>query len=60
MNIEKIRSDFPILHQKIHNKQLVYFDNTATTQKPKKVFDTISEYYLKYNSNIHRGAHFLS
>lgn len=60
MNIEKIRNDFPILHQKIHNKQLVYLDNTATTQKPKKVIDTISEYYLKYNSNIHRGVHFLS
>ncbi len=60
MNIEKIRSDFPILHQKIYDKPLLYFDNTATTQKPKKVIDTISEYYLKYNSNIHRGAHFLS
>lgn len=58
--INIIRHDFPILSQKIYNKPLVYFDNAATTQKPKIVIDTISEYYQKYNSNIHRGVHYLS
>ncbi|MDD3860218.1 MAG: cysteine desulfurase [Bacteroidales bacterium] len=59
-NINKIRKDFPILSQKVNNKDLVYFDNAATTQKPKIVIDTITEYYSKYNANIHRGIHFLS
>ena len=58
--IEQIRKDFPILQQRIYNKSLVYLDNAATTQKPKQVIDTINEYYTKYNSNIHRGVHFLS
>lgn len=60
LNIEKIRQDFPILQQRIYDKYLVYLDNAATTQKPQCVIDTISEYYTKYNSNIHRGVHFLS
>ena len=59
-NIQKIRKDFPILSEKIYNKPLVYFDNAATTQKPKIVLDTITEYYSKYNANIHRGIHYLS
>jgi len=59
-NIDKIRSDFPILSTKVHNKPLVYFDNGATTQKPSIVIETLSEYYSKYNANIHRGIHFLS
>jgi cysteine desulfurase/selenocysteine lyase len=59
-DILKIREDFPILSQYIHNKKLVYFDNAATTQKPRIVFDTITEFYSKYNANIHRGIHFLS
>ncbi len=58
--IEKIRKDFPILSEKVYNKPLVYLDNAATTQKPQIVLDTISEYYSKYNANIHRGVHFLS
>ncbi len=58
--VEQIRKDFPILQQRIYNKSLVYLDNAATTQKPKQVIDTINEYYTKYNSNIHRGVHFLS
>ena len=58
--VEQIRKDFPILQQRIYNKSLVYLDNAATTQKPKQVIDIISEFYTKYNSNIHRGVHFLS
>tara|TARA_B100001093_G_C26852745_1_gene1025903 strand:+ start:2830 stop:4053 length:1224 start_codon:yes stop_codon:yes gene_type:complete len=55
-----IRKQFPVLNQKVHGFPLIYFDNAATSQKPKKVIDAISEYYLKENSNIHRGAHYLS
>lgn len=58
LDINKIRSDFPILNEKVYNKNLIYFDNGATSQKPKQVIDTISEYYSKYNANIHRGVHF--
>ena len=55
------RADFPILKQIIHgNKPLIYFDNGATTQKPQVVIDCMNEYYTSYNSNIHRGAHFLA
>ncbi len=60
INIAIIRKDFPILAQKNYQRTLVYFDNAATTQKPQVVIDTIHEYYSKYNSNIHRGVHFLS
>lgn len=59
-SIEEIRSDFPILSRKVYNKPLVYFDNGATTQKPKSVIDTLNEVYTSYNANIHRGVHFLS
>ena len=59
-DITKIRSDFPILSQKVRGKDLVYFDNGATTQKPQCVIDAISKYYSEQNSNIHRGVHFLS
>lgn len=59
-DINKIREDFPILHQKIYGKQLVYLDNGATTQKPKVVIDAINKVYLETNSNIHRGVHYLS
>jgi cysteine desulfurase/selenocysteine lyase len=52
-NINSIRNDFPILHQKIHNHDLVYFDNAATTQKPQQVIDAIVHSYTKTNSNIH-------
>ncbi len=58
--IEKIRNDFPILKQKINGKNLVYLDNGATTQKPKQVIDIINKMYSEYNSNIHRGVHYLS
>ncbi len=60
IDVQAIRKNFPILNQKIYNHQLVYFDNAATTQKPQILIDTNSEYYLKYNSNIHRGVHYLS
>lgn len=60
LDIAKIRRDFPILSEKVHGKPLVYFDNAATTQKPQVVMDKIVEYYQKYNSNIHRGVHYLS
>ncbi|MBU1718910.1 MAG: aminotransferase class V-fold PLP-dependent enzyme, partial [Bacteroidetes bacterium] len=60
IDIQKIRGDFPILKQRIYDKTLVYFDNAATTQKPQIVLDTINEYYSRYNSNIHRGVHYLS
>lgn len=60
IDINKIRKDFPILEEKIHGKALVYFDNAATTQKPRQVIEKLNEYYYKYNSNIHRGVHYLS
>jgi len=60
MDINKIRTDFPALNIEVNKKKLVYFDNAATTQKPQSVIDTISNYYSKENSNVHRGAHHLS
>ncbi len=55
-----IRKDFPVLHQKIHGKQLVWFDNAATTQKPLSVINAVAQFYATDNSNIHRGAHTLA
>ncbi len=55
-----IRKDFPILNEKVYNKDLIYFDNAATTQKPRCVIEEIDNIYYHYNSNIHRGVHFLS
>ena len=60
IDIEKIREDFPILSEKVYNKDLVYLDNGATTQKPKQVVDKIVAGYYNTNANIHRGVHFLS
>jgi cysteine desulfurase / selenocysteine lyase len=60
LDVDKIRTDFPILKQKIHGKPLVYFDNGATSQKPQVVIDALNRYYAAENSNIHRGVHFLS
>ncbi|MDP2303069.1 MAG: cysteine desulfurase [Ignavibacteria bacterium] len=59
-DVMKIREDFPILKQLIHNKPLVYLDNAATTQKPQMVIDKEKSYYEEINSNIHRGVHLLS
>src|ERR671916_1293255 len=58
LNIEKIREDFPILKRKVSGgKPLVYLDNAATTQKPLAVINAIHDYYMNYNSNIHRAVH---
>ncbi|RZF62443.1 cysteine desulfurase [Sphingobacterium corticibacterium] len=59
-DIEQIRADFPILGREVNGRPLVYFDNGATTQKPKQVIDAITRYYADMNSNVHRGVHYLS
>ena len=59
-DVKNIREDFPILKKKINGKQLIYFDNAATSQTPTCVINSISNYYNNYNSNIHRGVHSLS
>ena len=59
-DVHQIRKDFPILHQKINNHDLVWFDNAATTQKPMQVIETLSQFYSNDNSNIHRAAHTLA
>ena len=60
MNINEIRSQFPVLDQQVYGKPLVYLDNAATTQKPLCVIEREREYYLHENCNIHRGVHYLS
>ena len=60
LDIEQIRSDFPILRQQIYKRPLIYFDNAASTQKPIQVIDAIRHYYEYDNCNIHRGVHYLS
>lgn len=57
---DEVRQDFPILHQKIHDKPLIYFDNAATSQKPRAVIEALRHYYEYDNANVHRGAHTLS
>ncbi len=57
---ERIRSDFPALHQAVHGQPLVYLDNAATTQKPLKVIEVLDSYYRNDNANVHRGVHALS
>lgn len=59
-DVEQVRKKFPILQEKIHNKTLVYFDNAATSQKPRVVVEALDSYYLHLNSNIHRAAHYLA
>ncbi len=60
IDINKIRRDFPILSQTVHDKPLVYFDNAATSQKPQVVIQSLVDYYSQYNANVHRGVHHLS
>ena len=60
LNIDEIRAQFPILHQQIDGKPLVYLDNAATTQKPQAVIQAIVDFYTQCNANVHRGAHNLS
>ncbi len=59
-DFEKVRADFPILSQMVNGHSLVYFDNGATAQKPYSVINAITDYYQTTNSNVHRGAHYLS
>lgn len=60
LDIQQIRQDFPILHQEINGRPLVYFDNAATNQKPLSVINALTRYYEGYNANIHRGIHHLA
>jgi len=60
LDINDIRADFPILHRKVKGHPLVYFDNAATTQKPKAVIDALIHYYTNTNANVHRGIHSLA
>jgi cysteine desulfurase/selenocysteine lyase len=60
LDIQKIRDEFPILHQEVNGNPLVYFDNAATSQKPKSVIKAINDYYTQDNANIHRGVHTLA
>ena len=60
VELEGIRDDFPVLQQKVHGKPLVYFDNAATSQKPRIVIESMNDYYERYNANVHRGIHALA
>jgi cysteine desulfurase/selenocysteine lyase len=60
LDAEALREDFPILHQQVNGKPLVYLDNAATTQKPRAVTDAIAAYYARDNANVHRGLHELA
>lgn len=59
-NVREIREQFPALRQQVYGKNLIYFDNGATSQKPQIVLDAINKFYSKENANIHRGVHFMS
>jgi cysteine desulfurase / selenocysteine lyase len=60
LDIEKIRKQFPVLHQQVNGRDLIYFDNAATNQKPEVVINALVDYYRGYNANIHRGIHTLA
>ena len=60
LNVAQIRDQFPILKRQVNGQPLVYLDNAATTQKPQAVIDALVDYYTQCNSNVHRGAHYLS
>src|SRR5215210_5721475 len=59
-DVERVRADFPILHQKVHGKPLVYLDNAASSQKPRAVIEALKHYYEHDHANVHRGVHALS
>ncbi len=59
-DVERVRRDFPALHQKVHGRDLVYLDSAATSQKPQSVIDAVTRYYTEDNANVHRGLHALS
>ena len=60
LDVTAIRREFPILTREVKGKPLVYFDNAATSQKPRVVIDALVDYYTRYNANIHRGIHTLA
>lgn len=60
LDIEQIRKEFPVLHQQVNGRDLVYLDNAATSQKPLVVLNALADYYQSYNANIHRGIHTLA
>ena len=59
-DVKAIRQDFPILHQQVNGKPLVYLDNSATSQKPLSVIEAMDRYYREYNANVHRGIYYIS
>jgi len=59
-DVEEIRRDFPILERRIEGKRLIYLDNAATSQKPRRVIEALTEYYEEHNANVHRGVHRLA
>ena len=59
LDVQRIRRDFPILERRVYGKPLVYFDNAATSQKPRQVIEALVRYYQEYNANIHRAVHCL-
>lgn len=60
LDLQKVRADFPILQRSVHGKPLIYFDTAASAQRPQQVIDAVSDFYRRYNANIHRGVHTLS
>lgn len=60
VDVKQIRREFPILSRKVNGQDLIYFDNGATTQKPKSVINRLNDFYNTENSNVHRGVHYLS
>jgi len=60
VELEEIRDDFPLLAQRVHGRPLIYFDNAATSQKPRVVIEALNDYYTRYNANVHRGIHALA
>src|SRR5581483_2997767 len=60
LDLAAVRAEFPALSLRVHGRPLVYLDNAATTQKPRRVIDRLTEYYTRENSNVHRGVHRLS
>src|SRR5688572_18435962 len=60
LDVETLRKQFPVLHQQVNGRDLVYFDNAATSQKPLSVINALIDYYQGYNANIHRGIHTLA
>src|SRR5690606_29195846 len=60
LDVDQIRKQFPVLHQQVNGRDLVYLDNAATSQKPARVIKALTQYYEGFNANIHRGIHTLA